>query len=79
MCEPLMIGASAQRQVRLRASLQRVADALGVSPETLIEDAKKGTFSDETSELLRLWFQIKDPSKRRFLLGEVRKAAGNAS
>ncbi|TNC11631.1 hypothetical protein FF100_18470 [Methylobacterium terricola] len=55
--------------------MQRVADALGYSPDMLIESAHAPGFPDEIGELLRLWARIGDPAGRRRALAAIRALA----
>lgn len=72
-----MSASSNGRQDRFRSHLQRIADALGTTPEALIEGAKDETYGDDTAELVRLWFKITDADHRRLILEQVRKLAEN--
>lgn len=60
---------------RGRDALQCIAVTLGCPAERLMRSAYLETYPDETAELVRLWFKIEDPTVRRTLLAEVRKAS----
>jgi hypothetical protein len=53
----------------------QIAQALGVSEVALREALAAGSTADTPNELLRLWMQIQDPSRRRELLAFARSLA----
>jgi hypothetical protein len=64
-----------RNQDKARATLQRIADALGSSPAMLSGSAHVPGFPDETSELLHLWARIEDPAGRRRALAVMHSLA----
>jgi hypothetical protein len=55
--------------------MRQIAQALGVSEVMLREAITGGPAEDTPNELLRLWMQIEDPSRRRELLAFARSLA----
>jgi D-serine deaminase-like pyridoxal phosphate-dependent protein len=63
------------RRQRGLAAVRRIAATLDCPVETLMQAAHLEAYPDDTAELVRLWFKIKDPAARSAVLAEVRRAA----
>ncbi len=61
---------------RRQEYLMRIAHLLNVNIDEIVKGNATGIPFEETADLMRLWMMIDDKAKRRWLLTEARRLAG---